>query len=718
MSGNPHQRVIAPDQFIPKRAKYLDHNQPKSKRLYAPWDRVEHFDGTHPDVGENLLFDIPREGQTYEELAESMFQGWKNSPGHFANMIGERYFRSGLQFEYDPKLNRLYAAQVFSGVPWEPPVSAKLYNKTWRLKEKEPRYCNACQRINFLKEKYAQRTYVQNDSIFIHFQDIRGAKDLLRRKKDGFAVDILLRSQFPCDGPNQYHGSPLHDGILLKPQYAKRLVKKNPLAEKKEFRGYLGQLPPNLGQVELDIRILQSKRVCRAINPLPLQMEDPYLFHLAKPMDTLSGKLPTDLERRKLEFVIPFEKAKYDYTPADIQPMLDSIRASGETIFGIRIQAYSSVEGPTALNLELQEKRARSMYEAIQTVQPEEIRFRKATAENWKAFEQDLKDGPYAYLLDLPRDSVKRKLEEPELAGALEPILAQHRKAEVILYLEEPKEDALPPHQLPAELRKYLKAKKARFAHITQSRMIEAYYQGELPLDSILAVKIPANKHLMPLLTNQFMLQYSIVQLLDREQFWDKVPRLSRINPKYLPARRYHIYFETLRAFHAIDQPHPKVPQWIDELEQAGTDPGEIRGFRRNYYLANLQYLSKQGKRKQAQAAFDELLTFYGEEAFMPAKALELALFLNSLYEVEWALDVMQPLVDEPGRELSSRFLYVFIQNAAFYPDRFPDEVYVQYLRRAVVGNEAQVCGSLKRYFNQFKRLGVKGFYCEVCEGR
>ena len=101
----------------------------------------------------------------------------------------------------------------------------------------------------------------------------------------------------------------------------------------------------------------------------------------------------------------------------------------------INIKAYSSVEGSLERNIELQEQRANSIVEALQSFQKPTIKTKVTSSENWVEFLNDVKNTKHADVASLSKNQIKSKL-VGQLSKDLEPILRKHRKAVLELELE------------------------------------------------------------------------------------------------------------------------------------------------------------------------------------------------------------------------------------------------------------------------------------------
>lgn len=103
----------------------FSHFQNKSKTK-TPQNRVKLVGGNDSFVGENIaytLFNLEmtnKKGQqytntTYEAIANELVLMWRNSKGHYKNIITKEYRTTGIGLAVDFENNKVYAVQVFGG---------------------------------------------------------------------------------------------------------------------------------------------------------------------------------------------------------------------------------------------------------------------------------------------------------------------------------------------------------------------------------------------------------------------------------------------------------------------------------------------------------------------------------------------------------------------------------------------------------------------------
>ncbi len=104
----------------------MTHSQ-TSKKSKTPLDRVKNAGGGFTLVGENvaytdafgkIILKVSRKKKefatnTYQDIVDIFFIGWKNSKVHYKAIMNKSYTHSGISFAYDKKNKRFYGTQIF-----------------------------------------------------------------------------------------------------------------------------------------------------------------------------------------------------------------------------------------------------------------------------------------------------------------------------------------------------------------------------------------------------------------------------------------------------------------------------------------------------------------------------------------------------------------------------------------------------------------------------
>jgi hypothetical protein len=129
-----------------------------------------------------------------------------------------------------------------------------------------------------------------------------------------------------------------------------------------------------------------------------------------------------------IAFQIPFERGKFEYNIADIQPLLGSFSQTKFTVDSIRIDAFSSLEGSEEINKSLQKKRAESIVNAIRGDQTQDFKSSVSSMPNWDLFETQIETKPeLAELKSLSKDEIIEKLKDKAFTEKIEHLLSIQR---------------------------------------------------------------------------------------------------------------------------------------------------------------------------------------------------------------------------------------------------------------------------------------------------
>ncbi|MCB9230748.1 MAG: CAP domain-containing protein [Bacteroidia bacterium] len=691
------------------RLKKLSHNQPSSAKKTVAL-RVQHYGGSHGLFGENVLFSTPGPsvmkdksvltGKTYGEMAEKMFLSWKFSPGHYANLIDRDYRTSGIRFAVDPKLKRIYAAQVFGDTPWIPPSGVLVTKNAWGVKPFDASTCNCLKDIDFLSENLANYSYIQNGSIFLSYRDLDEIKKLIGGPGDAIAIDLVTRNQFPWCAPNRLHGSEVYDGIMLKPMPGKKLLADNQSKEKGEFLADLGKFPAGIdNDFQVNLIIIKNGRFCRYSWQSEVLEDDMELISRPWIFDEKKGDLKPIKLSKRYYFNIPFEKNKYAFKPADIQPLLDSLRPFEGMIREVRIRAFSSVEGSTENNQKLQNLRGQSILQAMQTLQSRTFNPVLSSFENWDGFYHDIADSDFRYLARLDSAQIKQRLlTDTALVRKLEPILSGHRKAEITVIVEGKIIRTLDGTNLLAGLETACADENALLAHLISSRLLKEYKSGKTDLFALAAIQIPARKDFLPVWNNVLgILHESSQGFLNVYDFGnylasydlqsdqlDKLEDLYLLNPNYLSLKLNYINYFTPKLRFAL--PRKARPDLISKalftLEDTRVSEAEQSLLWLNYNLAAAEYFLHTREYAKRSAALSDIRNHYLKLRLTREETLKLALYFNQNYRMSWTIQLMQPFLDKA--DYDAPFLYTYLSAAQFYPNMVKAADFEAWMEKAI----------------------------------
>ncbi len=376
----------------------------------------------------------------------------------------------------------------------------------------------------------------EGNKLFFEITNKQWFTQLFKQTGDGIAIDIVPKTRYSC---NEEIVTQQIKGLVLKPIYAKEL-RKNLKPYKNSFRVFLGEVPEPLSKDDLEFNILflSNKVLCQYYTIYNLQSYPWELLDMGVYLDSLVYKtkaIRTTNDKfikkfKTLNFTIPFEKNKAIYSPKDIKPLYDSLRLTDFNIKEINIKAYASVEGSLERNKELQEQRANSIANALQSFQKPQIVTKISSSENWVEFLNDIEHTSYANLKNLSKREVKNKL-VGTTAIKLEPYLKTHRKAVVILELDKiDKYENMSVTKLIPLFNESIAKDNLEEAIAIQNSILEKMKDHFSP-EALKKMEIPRQKKYLTLLTKNSMIKY-LVNVSQTLIVTNELTQLEKIDPK------------------------------------------------------------------------------------------------------------------------------------------------------------------------------------------
>ncbi len=337
------------------RANRLTHRQ-RLKKYRTPFLRVSKFSKDFILVGENILVTSSKKKslklKDLELIAEEMFQGWKNSPEHFKNMINPDYALTGFSFSRSQD-KKIYATNVFGAKGIR--IKNQLSENAFGIKS-NPNGCD-----EYLADKRNIITHLGNSfkiydneiKMYFHNKDL--LKKIIKNEKDGIAIDLVSRSQFICDGVNILDMSGVYDGIMLKPKYTNDIFNNNEALNVHRLITTLGKVPSSLKNEEVKPSLIYIKdgKMCDYAVPALVPSDSYSLIDV--PLK-IAEKTNRSFYKRGIvyskTYFFDFKRDEcISVTPLNIDNTKGKLK-------NISINSFSSIEGDSIRNNSLQTRRA------------------------------------------------------------------------------------------------------------------------------------------------------------------------------------------------------------------------------------------------------------------------------------------------------------------------------------------------------------------------
>lgn len=494
----------------------LSHDEPEFPDRKTPQLRAEYFGARNYGVGENIAYTyagMPVKNKkgtthvstTYRQVANDLVIGWVNSPGHFRNMLTPEYNATGLAVYADPETGRIYAVQKFATILYKytfnenkdffsysgfvdesskvnsfDSTNMRRHKGRHAHKLREPKKARTCAQCSTdsLSMGLSHIEYRHNQVYFVSYSPAE-VLGILRKKKDGLAAELVPYNPYDCGNPLYYtqpsrrNGQCVFSGVVLKPLYRKKamrgfnsgsdekkILKRIQDGKTRKYEINLGKIPDKLKHVyfETNLVLIQKKRVCRVVHFSGYCGDTLERFFDTRhrcDLKFLFAEL-ADVPRL-VQFTVPFQKAKTDYSLADIKPLTDSLLSEVFTADSIAVHAFASVEGDSLLNEKIARERAQKIAGAIAANQKERLAVHITAKENWELFAQQIeKNKALAGLKNKTPAQLEELLHDSLWLKKTEPFLAEQRRAQITLRARE--------HISDAGLEKYLKNRIKAFA--------------------------------------------------------------------------------------------------------------------------------------------------------------------------------------------------------------------------------------------------------------
>jgi len=401
--------------------------------------------------------------------------------------------------------------------------------------------CQNCFRVFANKPKEVHFSIKrEKNNLFFEVNDKQWFNSLLKNSGDGIAVDVVGKERYNCNIEDVEKSQ--IKGLLLKPVYVQKLKAGLRTKDKNIFRVLVGKIPDAFlnKDLEFNILFLSNKNLCNYYMIYDLESYPWDLLDMGMYLDSLTYKnkkiKPNNedafvIKTKELKFIIPFKKNKSEYKPEDIKPLYDSLRLTDFNIKKINIRAYSSVEGNLERNIELQEQRANSIANALQTFQKPTITTEISSSENWVEFFNDISGTKHEQLKSLSKEQIKGKL-VGAFSNEMEIYLKNHRKAVITLDLEKKdKYKNKTENELVTLFNSTIAQGNEEEARIIQNSIFEKMKEKKISPDFLKKMEIPNQVKFIRIFNKNAAFRY-LEDIRQSMIVYNELERLEKLAPK------------------------------------------------------------------------------------------------------------------------------------------------------------------------------------------
>jgi outer membrane protein OmpA-like peptidoglycan-associated protein len=502
-----------------KRKQRLSHFQRFNQEKKTPKNRVDFYGEQFAIVGENVQLNNLNYGAsikdkknppvtTYEQLAAKLVLAWRNSPGHYANMINPDYKSTFCSVCVTPT-GQVYACQLFGGSVYFD--KHEELNDTINYKPQKDRVCKTCTRrppagwITVTEDRQIHFQYVTPPSF--HFS--RSRMRFYNLFYDGIAADIVLKSQYPCDSASYFNGKMGVRGIPLEPVYRKDFG----------FIGlfqtdiYLGQVPDYVQEdFEVNLTVVQRKRTCT--NTMYYVIPSEYHVNIPLYFEFDARELKTQKrDTNNITEKVVFEKGKTTLPDDVLNKLVALMKSDTAKIYRVDITGYASIEGTSTLNLSLFQERTKYISDYLISKGIDSTLIFKKSAENFVDFRSDIAGTKLHKWLKFSDEDLKNEVNKNGMSDSLEYLLKNHRYVLVDILTIRKSEFKLGKDTIQFLLENAILEKKNKEASKYLNAQYEFVRKHEMSLDELNATKIPKEKKFIRLLHDRAVMNYYIDSL-------------------------------------------------------------------------------------------------------------------------------------------------------------------------------------------------------------
>jgi hypothetical protein len=615
-------------------------------------------------------------------------------------------------------------------------VCTFLFLITTQAQEKiiDARKTDACLKIkealnNKPKEVLFGIDIEENKDLTFGISDREYLKEIIVNPNDGLMLDIVSKELFDCEKPKFEIGN-IHNGIWTKPMYKKEIFEKlvPQLGNRgsiffKDFKGYNDE-----DELEGNLIFLVDNKVCYYQQFTNIPQSNWELLPMGLFADEIQNKgeiwhedqegPDTFFYSKLLKFEILFEKNKAVYQAKDLKVLYYSLNLKGFDIKKLEIRAYSSIEGSTEINTDLQIKRAQSIINALQTNQKKIIATEITTAENWLDFYTDIADTDADTLKNYSENEIKEILKNSKNKAEIEEILKNHRKGLITIYLEKRTGfQAITNEILIKDFERYVEQKNVDKLVLIQKELMERIADKKAPKEYLNRLEVPLKKEFAFLINDRLVFEYNM-DFLSNKTVLEKMKQLLKVDPEN-PKVNYNIVALSIKIedFSKIDL--NKMMFNINNLKGLGIDNSLVRRMKINFHIRKADADLNERKYNQKDISLAFIAKHYTDLNLDDEDLLTVAVLLSYYSQDGIAKLILKDRTDKIDVNEDLLFYYI---NLLFFQDEGINSMdYEGVVRNAIIIDKTRFC----MYFDPINQGGasfqlladqkLKELYCIHC---
>ena len=644
--------------------------------------------------------------QTYQKVADDVAFKWLKSKKIAFFLENSEYIFTGVSTKLgDDDRQKIYISFVLgnyksmpSGIDRVSELKIPYSKKKYGLKTFDAKACKKAMAYKNLAS-LQKGLYMEGQVIYFETDRYKTFKKIMKASKDGIAVDVVQKDQYSCGGLNIVNNNTPWKGIMTKHLWAPKMHKKNMFKDKKDRKTKLkvvvAKLPKGIGEnIEFNLIVIQNKHICADI--IPNYVEDAALENSSK-LDFLADTISTEaeidyvptVENTQLTFRVPFERNKSTYQESDIEPIIKSLKEPDFIIDNIEINAFSSIEGDIKSNKRLQIKRAESIELALKSFIATHDNIKKAkvtTDENWNLFKQDITGTEFDEMSSMTLVQAQENIKSKHLAKKLEPILKNHRYAEVkldITYdIEGDKEQAY----VLSRFNKSVEATDRIKALSIQKYIFKKVLSGEYDKQAVDGQIIPENSSFAGLLMNKYWLQKYLHEMSIDGDMCDKVHALYQLDNSNPYLFFNDVYCDINKTNLADEKRVNDLRQRMDDLYETNLSEKTIDALNLEYLFGIIDAVDTGAVTPElALVSLKKIKEVVDIKEMNWRNALKLSYLFIEHNDFNYSAKLLEPFLDD--KNVFEEILFTYISLATYSSSRVSSNRFYTAVQKALIAN-------------------------------
>lgn len=680
-----------------------------------------------------------REDYTTGEVAKVIYNRWENDANDMPVVLNPKYTQVGIVGMLDEDGEKVYVSAFFggydinnTGLSHKKDLMVPFNTKSKSLKSPDPKTCKVCnQWRNY--DLLQKGLYVSGEKIFLRYPNAKDLRRILKKEKDGFAVDVVQRNQYIASPDyNIVDNNIQNKGVMSNVIYKESFFKKNLLITKdkkanRKVKGIeveIGKFDPKIpGSYELNLIVVQNGAVCKTVTrgyTETANVESKTPIGLLPIQNSKGLKPPFEPKNESsiVTFIIPFEKNKSEFKQADIEPLIKTLNEPDFVIDGLYIYAYSSIEGDSAANAQLQKKRGESIMTVLQGMQNNKITPTIHAKDSWGLFLLENEDGKYADIVKLGKyKAIERINGDKKLLEELEPILAKERFAQVIMDITYDVKGNKEEKYSWVSFNRAVKANNTKQAYKIMEFMGKRIGEGKYSPGIYDSLLIKEDAKSIGLINNQIYYKYLASSSVDDEDE-KTLDRLIQLEPSN-PVLQYNKVFCQIKLdSSAGNTDHQAQVQQVINGLYGQLDSNYVNGLNVEWQFKIMESVDTM---PNSEVLIDECISrikkFYNIKDASWQNAYKLATVFTRAKDYSYAATLLEPYLSSANVNENLVFLYVSL--ASRVQEKYYSRLFAKALEIAKQKNQNRYCklfGEPYMTFQVLENPEVKKVYQSSCK--